>query len=113
MNVVPRKEGPEDLLKDSVLARIAATHFSAGKRRANEKPGVAPVAASPTVRYAEPAATFPNRSLADRNISSLPHVSRPAVQAFIAVWRTPVWLACPTLRDHAERFACSNSRLLS
>ena len=32
MNIVPRKEVPEDILKDSVLAHIAAAYFSVGKR---------------------------------------------------------------------------------
>jgi DNA-binding MarR family transcriptional regulator len=32
MNVVPRKEIPEDILKDSVLAHLAAAYFSVGKR---------------------------------------------------------------------------------
>jgi DNA-binding MarR family transcriptional regulator len=32
MNIVPRKEIPEDILKDSVLAHIAAVYFSAAKR---------------------------------------------------------------------------------
>ncbi len=32
MNVLPGKEIPEDILKDSVLARIAATYFSVGKK---------------------------------------------------------------------------------
>lgn len=32
MNVIPRNEVPEDILKDSVLAHIAAAYFSAGKR---------------------------------------------------------------------------------
>ncbi len=32
MNVVPRNEIPEDILKDSVLAHIAAAYFSVGKR---------------------------------------------------------------------------------
>jgi DNA-binding MarR family transcriptional regulator len=32
MNMVPGKEVPEDILKDSVLAHIAAAYFSAGKR---------------------------------------------------------------------------------
>jgi DNA-binding MarR family transcriptional regulator len=32
MNVVPRKKIPEDLLKDSVLAQLAAAYFSVGKR---------------------------------------------------------------------------------
>lgn len=32
MNIVPRKEIPEDILKDSVLAHIAAAYFSVGKR---------------------------------------------------------------------------------
>ena len=31
MNVVPRNEIPEDILKDSVLAHIAAAYFSVGK----------------------------------------------------------------------------------
>jgi hypothetical protein len=33
MNSLPRKEIPDDILKDSVLANIAATYFSVGKRR--------------------------------------------------------------------------------
>jgi len=32
MNIVPRKQVPEDILKDSVLAHIAAAYFSVGKR---------------------------------------------------------------------------------
>jgi DNA-binding MarR family transcriptional regulator len=32
MNILPRKETPDDILKDSVLANIAAAYFSAGKR---------------------------------------------------------------------------------
>src|SRR3974390_406309 len=32
MNLLPRKEIPEDILKDSVLAHIAAAYFSVGKR---------------------------------------------------------------------------------
>ena len=32
MNIIPRKEIPEDILKDSVLAHIAAAYFSVGKR---------------------------------------------------------------------------------
>jgi DNA-binding MarR family transcriptional regulator len=32
MNIVPKKEVPEDILKDSVLAHIAAAYFSVGKR---------------------------------------------------------------------------------
>jgi DNA-binding MarR family transcriptional regulator len=32
MNMVPRQEIPEDILKDSVLAHIAAAYFSVGKR---------------------------------------------------------------------------------
>jgi DNA-binding MarR family transcriptional regulator len=32
MNMVPRKEVPKDILKDSVLAHIAAAYFSVGKR---------------------------------------------------------------------------------
>ncbi len=32
MNVLPRKEIPDDILKDSVLAHIAAAYFSVGKR---------------------------------------------------------------------------------
>src|SRR5258708_33718371 len=32
MNIVPRKEVPGDILKDSVLAHIAAAYFSVGKR---------------------------------------------------------------------------------
>jgi DNA-binding MarR family transcriptional regulator len=32
MNIVPGKEVPKDILKDSVLAHIAAAYFSAGKR---------------------------------------------------------------------------------
>jgi hypothetical protein len=31
MNIVSRKEVPEDILKDSVLAQIAAAYFSAGE----------------------------------------------------------------------------------
>jgi len=32
MNIMPGKEIPEDILKDSVLAHIAAAYFSVGKR---------------------------------------------------------------------------------
>ncbi len=32
MNIFPKNEIPEDILKDSVLAHIAAAYFSAGKR---------------------------------------------------------------------------------
>jgi DNA-binding MarR family transcriptional regulator len=32
MNIIPRKEVPQDILKDSVLAHIAAAYFSVGKR---------------------------------------------------------------------------------
>jgi DNA-binding MarR family transcriptional regulator len=32
MNIVPKKEIPENILKDSVLAHIAAAYFSVGKR---------------------------------------------------------------------------------
>src|SRR5215469_10000356 len=32
MNIIPRKPVPPDILKDSVLAHIAAAYFSAGKR---------------------------------------------------------------------------------
>ena len=32
MNILPRKEIPDDILKDSVLAHIAAAYFSVGKR---------------------------------------------------------------------------------
>jgi DNA-binding MarR family transcriptional regulator len=32
MNLLPRKEIPEDILKDSVLAHIAAAYFAVGKR---------------------------------------------------------------------------------
>ena len=32
MNIIPRKEIPKDILKDSVLAHIAAAYFSVGKR---------------------------------------------------------------------------------
>ena len=32
MNIVPRQEVPADILKDSVLAHIAAAYFSVGKR---------------------------------------------------------------------------------
>src|SRR5215469_3001685 len=32
MNVIPRKDIPEDILKDSVLAHIAAAYFSVGKK---------------------------------------------------------------------------------
>ena len=32
MNILPRKEVPDDILKDSVLAHIAAAYFSVGKR---------------------------------------------------------------------------------
>ena len=32
MNILPRKEIPDDILKESVLAHIAAAYFSVGKR---------------------------------------------------------------------------------
>ena len=32
MNILPAKEIPDDILKDSVLAHIAAAYFSVGKR---------------------------------------------------------------------------------
>jgi DNA-binding MarR family transcriptional regulator len=32
MNILPRKEVPENILEDSVLAHIAAAYFSVGKR---------------------------------------------------------------------------------
>ena len=32
MNILPKSEIPEDILKDSVLAHIAAAYFSVGKR---------------------------------------------------------------------------------
>ena len=32
MNILPRKEIPDDILKESVLANIAAAYFSVGKR---------------------------------------------------------------------------------
>ena len=32
MNILPTKEVPQDILKDSVLAHIAAAYFSVGKR---------------------------------------------------------------------------------
>src|SRR5215472_10787657 len=32
MNIIPRKEIPEDILQDSVLAHIAAAYFSVGKK---------------------------------------------------------------------------------
>src|SRR5579884_685173 len=32
MNVLPRKEVPESILKDSVLAHVAAAYFAVGKR---------------------------------------------------------------------------------
>lgn len=32
MNIVPEKQIPKDILKDSLLAHIAAAYFSAGKR---------------------------------------------------------------------------------
>jgi DNA-binding MarR family transcriptional regulator len=32
MNIIPAKEIPDEILKDSVLARIAAAYFSVGKR---------------------------------------------------------------------------------
>jgi len=32
MNIIPRQGVPEDILEESVLAHIAATYFSAGKR---------------------------------------------------------------------------------
>src|ERR1700686_705068 len=32
MNILPGKEIPDDILKDSVLANIAAAYFSVGKR---------------------------------------------------------------------------------
>ena len=31
MNILPRKEVPEDILRDSILAHIAAAYFSVGK----------------------------------------------------------------------------------
>ena len=31
MNILPRKEIPDDILKDSVLAHIAAAYFSVGR----------------------------------------------------------------------------------
>src|SRR6202167_248823 len=36
MNILPRKEIPGDILKDSVLAHIAAAYFSVGKRLAQK-----------------------------------------------------------------------------
>src|SRR5580704_19569347 len=36
MNILPRKEVPGDILKDSVLAHIAAAYFSVGKRLEQE-----------------------------------------------------------------------------
>ncbi len=38
MNILPRKEIPEDILKDSVLANIAAAYFSVGKRLERKTP---------------------------------------------------------------------------
>ena len=32
MNILPKKEIPEDILKDSVLAHVAAAHWSVGRR---------------------------------------------------------------------------------
>jgi DNA-binding MarR family transcriptional regulator len=32
MNILPRKEIPDDILKDSILAHIAAAYFAVGKR---------------------------------------------------------------------------------
>jgi DNA-binding MarR family transcriptional regulator len=32
MNIIPRKEVPQEILEDSVLAHIAAAYFSVGKR---------------------------------------------------------------------------------
>ncbi len=32
MNILPKKEIPDDILKDSVLAHVAAAYFSVGKR---------------------------------------------------------------------------------
>lgn len=32
MSIIPRKEIPEDILEDSILAHIAAAYFSVGKR---------------------------------------------------------------------------------
>jgi DNA-binding MarR family transcriptional regulator len=32
MNIIPRKEIPEDILRDSVLAHVAAAYFSVGKK---------------------------------------------------------------------------------
>jgi DNA-binding MarR family transcriptional regulator len=32
MNIIPRKEVPEDILQDSVLAHISAAYFSVGKQ---------------------------------------------------------------------------------
>jgi DNA-binding MarR family transcriptional regulator len=36
VNIIPRKEIPEDILRDSVLAHIAAAYFSVGKRLERE-----------------------------------------------------------------------------
>jgi MarR family transcriptional repressor of emrRAB len=32
MNIIPKKEVPKDILKDSILAHVAAAYFSVGKR---------------------------------------------------------------------------------
>lgn len=32
MNIIPRKEVPENILKDSVLAQVAAAYFAVGKK---------------------------------------------------------------------------------
>ena len=42
MNIVPRTDVPEDILKDSILAHIAAAYFSVGKRleRKTRCPGI-------------------------------------------------------------------------
>ena len=32
MNIIPKKDIPQDILKDSVLAHVAAAYFSVGKR---------------------------------------------------------------------------------
>lgn len=32
MNIIPKKDVPEDILEDSILAHIAAAYFSVGKR---------------------------------------------------------------------------------
>jgi len=83
MNVVPGNGGPEGILRDSELARIADTYFSAVKRR-ERKNGCSATRgfAGGTVHGTAHHISQPVACGGD--ISSLPHVSRPAVQAFIA-----------------------------